>query len=57
MEHTITFKNGKTLKISNEVANILYNRIVGGCKEFQCFTGDVKESVLIINVSEVVCIE
>lgn len=57
MEHTITFKNGKILKISNEVANILYERILDECKEFQCFTGDVKDSVLIINVSDIVCIE
>ena len=42
MEYTITFKNGKTLKINNEVANILYKRIIDECKEFQCFIGDVK---------------
>ena len=57
IEYTITFKNEKTLKISNDVATILYKRIVDGCNDFQCFTDNVKEIILIINISEIVCIE
>jgi hypothetical protein len=57
IEYTITFKNEKTLKISNDVATILHKRIVDGCNDFQCFTDNVKETILIINISEIVCIE
>ncbi len=58
MDKTITFKNGKTIKVKREVANILHNRITDGCNTFQCFWDDAEnKSDTIINVSEIVCIE
>lgn len=58
MDKTITFKNGKTTKITQEVADILYDRIIDGCSTFQCFWDDTEnKSHIIINVSEIVCIE
>ena len=54
MESRITFKNGKTLIVPKEIANILYNRITEGCKDFQCFWDDkYSECTYIINVSEI----
>ena len=58
MSKTITFKNGKTILVTQEVANILYNRITDGCSTFQCFWDDEEGRCdRIINVSEIVCIE
>ena len=57
-ELTVTFKNGKELKISTQIANILSDRIIeGGNKTFQCFTDENKNAHCIINVSEIVCVE
>lgn len=33
----VTFKNGKELVITKEVANIIRDRIINGCGKFQCF--------------------
>jgi hypothetical protein len=58
MSKTITFKNGKTILITQEVANILHNKITGGCSAFQCFYDDIEgKSDRIINIGEIVCIE
>ena len=58
MSKTITFKNGKTILITQEVANILHNRITDGCSTFQCFYDDIEgKSDRIINIGEIVCVE
>ena len=57
MSKTITFKNGKTILVTQDVANILHKRIVEGCNNFQCFEDENKNSDRIINISEIVCIE
>jgi hypothetical protein len=58
MESRITFKNGKTLALPKEVANILYNRITVGCSDFQCFWDDQNsECTYIISVSEIAFME
>mgnify|MGYP000388363379 len=57
MSKTITFKNGKTMLVTQDVANILHKRIVEGCNNFQCFEDENKNSDRIINISEIVCIE
>jgi uncharacterized protein YlzI (FlbEa/FlbD family) len=50
---TITFNNGKTLKVSQEVANIIKDRIISGGKNFQCFSQESDNVSIIINVSEI----
>mgnify|MGYP001354490377 CR=1 FL=1 len=57
MSKTITFKNGKTMLVKQDVANILHERIVEGCNKFICFEDENKNSYRIINISEIVCIE
>jgi hypothetical protein len=57
MKKTITFKNNKTLKVTQEVANIIHKRITEGCKTFQCIEDENNNSYQIINVSEIICIE
>ena len=57
MSKTITFKNNKTILITQEIANILHNRITDGCGNFQCFWDDNTGCDRVINVSEIVCIE
>lgn len=56
-ELTVTFKNGKEIKISTQIANILRDRIIEGSgKPFQCFSDENKNAHFIINVSEIVCV-
>ena len=57
MKKTITFKNNKTLVVTQEVANIIHKRITDGCSTFQCIEDENNNSHQIINVSEIVCIE
>lgn len=54
---TIHFKNGKTKKISQEIANIIRNSIIKGCSDFQCFSNDEDDVHLIIKLGEVVYID
>lgn len=57
MSKTITFKNGTTLVVSQELADKLHNRIVNGAEVFQCFWDDAEgKSICVVNLSEVVCI-
>ena len=56
MSKTVNFKNGKTILISQDTANILHNRITEGCKTFQCFWDDGIGSDMIINIGEIVYI-
>ena len=54
----VSFKNGKSLKVSQGIVNTLRDRILdGGNKPFQCFTGEDKNTHFIINISEIVYIE
>jgi hypothetical protein len=57
MKKTITFKNNKTLVVTQEVANIIHKRITDGCSTFQCIEDENNNSHQIINVSEIVCVE
>ena len=57
MKKTITFKNNKTLVVTQEVANIIHKRITDGCSTFQCIEDENNNSYQIINVIEIVCIE
>lgn len=54
MHRTIFFKNGSSLSITQEVADILYKRITVGCGQFQCFwDGENGRSELIVNLEEI----
>ena len=57
MDKTVTFKNGKTIEIHQDIANILLTSITNGCSQFQCYEDDDKNCDLLINISEIVCIE
>ena len=37
---TIYFKNGTTVEITQEVANIIRDRTLSGCGKFQCFSNE-----------------
>jgi hypothetical protein len=53
----IVFKNGTEIEVSQEVANILRDRILSGNAEnFQCFSDKANETRSIINISEIVCL-
>ena len=57
MDKTVTFKNGKTIQIHQDLANILLTRITNGCYQFQCYEDIDGDCDLVINISEIVCIE
>jgi hypothetical protein len=53
----IVFKNGIKLEVTQEVANILRDRILSGnASNFQCFSDDSDNTQSIINISEIVCL-
>ena len=53
----IVFKNGIKLEVTQEVANILRDRILSGnAANFQCFSDDSDNTRSIINISEIVCL-
>lgn len=49
----IHFKNGSHLDVTQELLEVLYNRISEGCKPFQMFKYDGKTEI-IINLEEIV---
>ena len=50
----IVFKNGKEIKIKQEVADTIRKRVIEGCANFQCFTNtDNGKVFLIVNLEEV----
>ena len=53
----IHFKNGKTLQISQEIAEIINTRILQGCNKYQTFSDTSGKLVLIVNLEEVVYID
>jgi len=55
----IHFKNGKTKKISQEIADVLKENIIKGCADFQMFSdiNDNNKVILIIKLSEIVFID
>ena len=57
MDKTVTFKNGKTIQIHQDLANILLTRITNGCSQFQCYEDADGDCDLVINISEIVCID
>ena len=53
----IVFKNGTEIEVSQQVANILRDRILSGnAGNFQCFSDDEDNTRSIINISEIVCL-
>ncbi len=54
---TITFKNGTKKEISQEIAEVLRNRISDGCGIFQMFSDENNKVFLFINTSEIVLID
>ena len=53
---TIHFKNGKTLEISQEIAEIINTRILQGCNKYQTFSDKFKKLVMIVNLEEIIYI-
>ncbi len=53
---TIHFKNGEKKEISQKMAKILNDRIIEGCKDWQCFS-DKDQPFLIVNLTEVTFID
>ena len=53
----IHFKNGKTLEISQEIAEIINTRILQGCNSYQTFSNASGKLVLIVNLEEIVYIK
>ncbi|NRT13652.1 hypothetical protein [Flavobacterium sp. 14A] len=54
---TIHFKNGTTLKVLQETAEILKKNITKGCSDFQIFSDQDGKVFLFIKLSEIVFIE
>ena len=54
MTKKILFKNGKTLEVSQEVIDILKNKILSGSPKFQCVSDQNDKTLFIINVEEIV---
>tara|TARA_R110002012_G_scaffold202208_1_gene371237 strand:- start:424 stop:600 length:177 start_codon:yes stop_codon:yes gene_type:complete len=54
---TITFKNNKKLVITQEVANVIHQKITDGCRPVQCVEDENGNCYQIINVNEIVCID
>ena len=54
----VVFKNGETLEVSVEMANIIRDSIIKGTGTFQCFTNEETENThLIVNISEILYIK
>ena len=52
----IHFKNGDKKEIDQKIAQTLNDRIVEGCKDWQCFSDD-EQVFLIVNLTEVTFID
>ena len=50
---TIYFKNGKTQEVSQKIVDVINQRILEGCKNFQTFSDENNECFLIVNMSEI----
>jgi hypothetical protein len=50
---TIHFKNGKTLDIPKEYAEVLYTRLESGCKNWQLFKNEKSEILLMLNLENI----
>ena len=50
---TIYFKNGTTVEITQEVANIIRDRTLSGCGKFQCFSNEKDDVYFIVNLEDV----
>jgi hypothetical protein len=50
---TIKFRNETELDITQGVANILMQRILEGCNNWQIFSDENDEPFLFINISEI----
>lgn len=48
----IVFNNGKELKVTEEIANIIHKRILEGCNNWQCFEHDEGLDI-IVNLNQV----
>ena len=52
----VHFKNGKTLKISQQIAEIINTRILQGYNKYQTFSDRSGKLVLVVNLEEIVYI-
>ena len=52
----IVFNNGHVQPIAQEVADIIKNKVVEGCNQFQAFYDEDLKTTLIVNLSEVTCV-
>lgn len=50
---TIYFKNGKTQEVSQKILDVIKQRMLEGCKNFQTFTDENNECFLIVNMTEI----
>ena len=50
---TIHFKNGKIQEVNQKIVDVMSQRIMEGCKNFQAFSDENNECFLIINMSEI----
>jgi hypothetical protein len=53
----IYFKNGMTKEVTKEIGEIVNKRIIEGCHDFQTFSNENGDLILIINLQEVVYID
>ena len=53
----IHFKNGKTLEISQEIAELINTRILQGYNKYQTFSDKSGKLVLVVNLEEIVYID
>jgi hypothetical protein len=50
---TVYFKSGLKLEVKNEIVKTIIDRVTRGCGDFQCFSTEENEPILIINLSDV----
>ena len=53
----IHFKNGITKQVPLQVAETIKQRIIEGCRNFQIFSDENNELLLVINLTEIVLID
>ena len=54
---TIHFKNGKTLDVSQEIAELINTRILQGYNKYQTFSDKSGKLILVVNLEEIVYID
>lgn len=56
-DRKVTFISGRTVWVSQEIAEVINKNIIKGCGKFQTFTNEHDITFLFVNLSEVESIQ